>query len=110
MLLLLYLVVRVLARLLGASGEDDHAKDLEILVLRHQLRVLQRTSGPPKFRAIDRKDLQSAATIAGCYGSATSAASAGVAPLLRKRDAPHCGSAPESGTRRMRVYPFRLRE
>ncbi len=47
-------MVRVLARLLGASGKDDGAKDLESLVLRHQLRVLQRKAGPPKFRAIDR--------------------------------------------------------
>ena len=54
MLSLLYLMVRVLARLLVASGPDDGSKDLEILVLRHQLRVLQRTSGPPKFRAVDR--------------------------------------------------------
>jgi len=54
MLFLLYLVVRVLARLLVTSGLDDGSKDLEILVLRHQLRVLQRTSGPPKFRAVDR--------------------------------------------------------
>ncbi len=54
MLFLLGLAFRVLARLLGASGKDDGAKDLEILVLRHQLRVLQRTSGPPRFRARDR--------------------------------------------------------
>jgi len=54
MLFLLYLVVGVLARLLVTSGLDDGSKDLEILVLRHQLRVLQRTSGPPKFRAVDR--------------------------------------------------------
>ena len=40
---LLYLVVRALVRLLVRSGRpdrDDGAKDLEILVLRHQLRVL----------------------------------------------------------------------
>ncbi|MEJ7695090.1 MAG: hypothetical protein WKF78_00110 [Candidatus Limnocylindrales bacterium] len=49
MLSLLYLVVRALARLLvsgGQRGRDDGSKDLEILVLRHQLRVLQRTVGP----------------------------------------------------------------
>ena len=57
MLFLLSLVVRVLARLLGASGKDDGAKDLEIFVLRHQLRVLQRASGAPKFRAVDRVPL-----------------------------------------------------
>src|SRR5450830_274806 len=54
---LLYLVVRSLVRLLASAdqrGKEDHAKDLEILVLRHQLRVLQRTAGPPKLRPIDR--------------------------------------------------------
>jgi hypothetical protein len=53
----LYLVVHALVRLVvgaGQLGRDKHAKDLEILALRHQLRVLQRTSGPLKLRAIDR--------------------------------------------------------
>ena len=54
MLFLLYLVLRRFARLSLRSDDDDGAKDLEILVLRHQLRVLQRTSGTPKFRAVDR--------------------------------------------------------
>src|SRR5664280_3764799 len=57
MLSLVYLVVRALARLLVSArqpGQDDGSKDLEILVLRHQLRVLQRTAGPPKLRPIDR--------------------------------------------------------
>ncbi|MDQ3345101.1 MAG: integrase core domain-containing protein [Chloroflexota bacterium] len=54
---LVYLAIRVLARLIvtgGHGGRDDGAKALEILVLRHQLRVLRRTSGPPRYRAIDR--------------------------------------------------------
>src|SRR5450759_1031776 len=54
---LLYLVARTLVHLLvsaGQPGQDDGSKDLEILVLRHQLRVLQRTAGPPKLRPIDR--------------------------------------------------------
>jgi hypothetical protein len=54
MLFFFCLVIRVLARLLIIGGQDDGAKDLEILVLRHELRVLQRTSGPPKLRFIDR--------------------------------------------------------
>src|SRR5450759_4038435 len=57
MLSLLYLVVRALVGLLvggGQQGRDDGAKDLEILVLRHQLRVLQRTAGRPQLRPIDR--------------------------------------------------------
>jgi hypothetical protein len=42
---------------------DDGAKDLEILVLRHQLRVLQRTSGRPKLRVIDRVLLAAASRV-----------------------------------------------
>jgi len=44
MLFILGLIVRAPARLLRVGGHDDGAKDLEILVLRHQLRVLQRRS------------------------------------------------------------------
>ena len=57
MLSLLYLVVRTLVRLLvsaGRAGRVDGSKDLEILVLRHQLRVLRRTAGPARLRVIDR--------------------------------------------------------
>ncbi len=57
MLSLLYLILRALARLLvsrARRGRDDGSRDLEILVLRYQLRVLQRKSGRPKLRAIDR--------------------------------------------------------
>ncbi|HEY5434872.1 MAG TPA: hypothetical protein VIK13_06540, partial [Candidatus Limnocylindrales bacterium] len=66
MLYLLYLVVRALARLLvtgGQHGRDDGARDLEILVLRHQLRVLRRTSGPPRLRPIDRVLLAAASRV-----------------------------------------------
>ena len=54
---LLYLLIRLLvARIIGTGrrDRDGGAKDLEILVLRHQLRVLQRTAGRPKLRPIDR--------------------------------------------------------
>jgi hypothetical protein len=63
---LLYLVVRTLVRLVvgaGQHGRDEHAKDLEILVLRHQLRVLQRTASPPKLRPIDRVVLAAASRV-----------------------------------------------
>ena len=66
MLSLLYLVVRALVRLLvsaGQPGRGDGSNDLEILVLRHQLRVLQRTSGPLKLRAIDRVFLAAASRV-----------------------------------------------
>src|SRR6266508_6596191 len=54
MLFILWLIVRLLARLLVLSNDDDGAKDLEILVLRQQLRVLRRKTGRPKFTARDR--------------------------------------------------------
>jgi putative transposase len=66
MLSLLYLVVRALVRFLvggGQQGRDDGSKDLEILVLRHQLRVLQRTADRPKLRVIDRILLAAASRV-----------------------------------------------
>src|ERR1035437_2508865 len=63
---LVYLVARTLVRRLviaGPAGRADGSKDLEILVLRHQLRVLQRTSGPLKLRAIDRVFLAAASRV-----------------------------------------------
>ena len=46
MLFFLGLVVRALARLLVSPCHDDGSKELEILVLRHELRVLRRKAGP----------------------------------------------------------------
>ncbi|HEY5483652.1 MAG TPA: hypothetical protein VIK31_07545, partial [Propionibacteriaceae bacterium] len=63
---LVYLVARTLVHLLGSAGQagrDDGAKDLEILVLRHQLRVLQRTAGRPQLRPIDRVLLAAASRV-----------------------------------------------
>src|SRR5437899_12912030 len=54
MLFLLSLIVRALARLLVGGRRDDGAQDLEILVLRHQLRVLRRKAGRPKLKPLDR--------------------------------------------------------
>jgi putative transposase len=42
---------RVLAWLVWGN---EHAKDLEIVVLRHQLQVLRRHVGRPRFRWSDR--------------------------------------------------------
>jgi putative transposase len=54
MLFLLSLVIRAVARLLAGRRTDDGSKDLEILVLRHQLRVLRRKAGRPRLRQFDR--------------------------------------------------------
>jgi putative transposase len=63
---LFYLVIRTLVRLIGIGDlrqRDEHAKDLEILVLRHQLRVLQRTAGRPRLHVIDRVLLAAASRV-----------------------------------------------
>jgi len=57
---LLYLVVRRLFGLAGGSRSEDLSKDVEILVLRHQLKVLRRQAGRPQLRRIDRAFLAAA--------------------------------------------------
>jgi len=59
MLFLLSLIMRALARLLVGRRGDDSAQDLEILVLRHQLRVLRRKTARPKLKPLDRMLLAS---------------------------------------------------
>jgi putative transposase len=63
MLFMLWLTVRLLTRLLVLPDADDGAKDLEILVLRHQLRVLRRKTGRPRFTARDRVLLAAASRV-----------------------------------------------
>ncbi len=56
MLFLLSLIIRALSarspRLLALPHADDASKDLEILVLQHQLRVLRRPSCQPHVRCL----------------------------------------------------------
>ena len=54
MLFLFWLIVRAFAGLLVLQGSGDGAKDLEILVLRHQLRVLRRKTRRHRFTILDR--------------------------------------------------------
>jgi putative transposase len=60
MLFVLWLTVRLLTRLLVLPNADVGTKDVEILVLRHQLRVLRRKTGRPRFSAGDRAMLTAA--------------------------------------------------
>ena len=48
---LLYFLVR---RLLGAGGRLQDEKDIELLVLRHQVKVLQRQVSHPRLHRLDR--------------------------------------------------------
>ena len=57
----LYLAVRALLGLLVRSRRGPDAKDLELMVLRHELEILRRQVGRPKFRPADRALLAAAA-------------------------------------------------
>jgi len=85
MLFLLSLVVQSLSRFLVGPRADDGSKDLEILVLRHQLRVLRRKTGPPKLRFIDRVLL--------------AAASRSIPSLARRADGERGDPRPNSDSR-----------
>jgi putative transposase len=50
----LYVVVCRLLELLVLLGRRDRAKELEILVLRHELSILRRQAGRPRFETHDR--------------------------------------------------------
>src|SRR5207247_9106542 len=49
-----YWVVRRLFELLILLGRSERAKELEILVLRHELQVVRRQVGRPRLRSTDR--------------------------------------------------------
>jgi hypothetical protein len=61
LLSLAYLVIRMILRLLVPDGQGEAAKDLEIVVLRHELNVLRRQIKRPLFRPCDRPILAAAA-------------------------------------------------
>ena len=60
---MLYRLLCALLRLLVRLGIED--RDLEIVVLRHQLRVLGRGSGRPRFTTADRAFLAAASRLLG---------------------------------------------
>jgi putative transposase len=55
--------VRRLFGLARGSGSEDLSKDVEILVLRHQLKVLRRQAGRPRLRRLDRVVLAAASRV-----------------------------------------------
>jgi putative transposase len=58
---IVYLVLRGILRF--APGGDERDRDVEILILRHQVKVLRRKSGRPKLRRMDRALLTAAARV-----------------------------------------------
>jgi len=58
-----YRVVRLVIDLFVLRGRRDHSKDIEILVLRHQLAVLQRHVARPRFTPEDRAMLTAFARV-----------------------------------------------
>jgi putative transposase len=60
-----YRLVRLVIDLLVLRGRTDRSKDVEILVLRHQLAVLKRQSSRPRFEPEDRAFLAALARVLG---------------------------------------------
>src|SRR5436309_16112691 len=60
-----YRLVRLVIDLLVLRGRTDRSKDVEILVLRHQLAVLKRQSSRPRFELDDRAVLTALARALG---------------------------------------------
>src|SRR5207249_1073246 len=60
-----YRLVRLVIHLLVLRGRSDRSKDVEILVLRHQLAVLQRQISRPRFEPDDRVILTALARALG---------------------------------------------
>jgi putative transposase len=61
---MLYLVVCRLFALLVLLGRGDRSKNLEILVLRHELSILRRQAGRPRFEPHDRLVLAALSRVA----------------------------------------------
>ena len=51
---LVYLLLRRVVRLIAGSSNDELSTQVELLVLRHQLKVLERQVGRPRLRRRDR--------------------------------------------------------
>jgi hypothetical protein len=94
-----YLTLRRAIQLLVLLARGDGAKDLEILVLGHQLTVLRRQTPRPRFGPADRAVL-----------AAISRASPGSAGVLPRQAGDAAGLAPAAGRRRLDLPAPRNRE
>ncbi len=59
---ILYLILRSMLRLVPSAG-NDRDREVEILVLRHQVKVLSRKAGRPKLRRLDKLFLSAASRV-----------------------------------------------
>lgn len=60
---ILYALFRCLLRLLSPSANRGQAMEIEVAVLRHQVRVLRRQVRRPRFRPVDRAFIAAAARV-----------------------------------------------
>ena len=78
----LYLAVRALLGALVRSRRGLHVKDVELLVLRHELEILRRQVARPELRMVDRALLAAAA----CLWGVKNLGSACKTVLIQKRE------------------------
>lgn len=92
---LFYLLLRLALRLITGGGQSDRARDVEIVVLRHQFQVLKRQAGRSRLRLTDRVLLAAASQALPkrtwssffvtpqtlCAGAASSSAASGAATV-----------------------------
>jgi putative transposase len=69
LLSIMYLLLRALLRLL--VRREEQARELEVIVLRHELQVLRRHVARPSFAPADRLLLAAASGAAPCWRVST---------------------------------------
>jgi putative transposase len=102
---LAYLALCRSIQLLVLLARGDAAKDLELLVLRHQLAVLHRQTPRPKLEPADRALLAAVSRVLprarwSCFFVQPETLLAGIGAWLPARGPTHTGSAGHRSTRR----------